>query len=187
MLSAEAGVHRLVRISPTDDKKRRQTTFAGVEVIPDLPDDVTVDIDMGDIRVDVFHASGPGGQGVNTTDSAVRVTHIPTGIAVACQTQRSQLLNKATALEVLKARLLDIERKKRDAELEEIRGPKTSIGFGNQIRSYVLYPYQMVKDLRTGYETSNVDGVLEDGDLDPFVIAYHRWRVLENTQVFDVE
>lgn len=187
MLAAEAGVHRLVRISPTDDKKRRQTTFAGVEVIPAVPDDVTVDVDMNDVRVDVYHASGPGGQGVNTTDSAVRLTHMPTGIVVTCQNERSQLQNKATALGILKARLLDLERQKREAELDELRGPKTAIGFGNQIRSYVLYPYQMVKDLRTGQETSNVDAVLEDGDLDPFVVAYHRWRVLGQQRVFDGE
>ena len=185
MLSAEAGVHRLVRISPTDDKKRRQTTFAGVEVIPVLPDDVQVDIDPSDIRVDVYHASGPGGQGVNTTNSAVRLTHAPTGIVVTCQNERSQLQNKAIAMQILRARLYELECEKREAELDELRGPKRNIGFGNQIRSYVLYPYQMVKDLRTGYETSNVESVLTDGDLDPFVVAYHRWRVLEEQGTAD--
>lgn len=175
MLRAEAGVHRLVRISPTDDKKRRQTTFAGVEVIPVLPDDIEVEIDPGDIRVDVYHASGPGGQGVNTTDSAVRVTHIPTGIVVTCQNERSQIQNKAACMQILKARLYELELQKREEALDEIRGPKHTIGFGNQIRSYVLYPYQMVKDLRTGVETGNPDAVLEDGDLDPFIFGYHRW------------
>ena len=175
MLRAEAGVHRLVRISPTDAKKRRQTTVAGVEVIPVLPEDIDIEIAPDDIRVDVYHASGPGGQGVNTTDSAVRVTHLPTGIVVTCQNERSQIQNKAACMQILKARLYELELQKREDKLDEIRGPKTDIGFGNQIRSYVLYPYQMVKDLRTGVETSNVDGVLEEGDLDPFVIGYHRW------------
>lgn len=175
MLRAEAGVHRLVRISPTDAKKRRQTTFAGVEVIPVLPDDIEIEVASDDIRVDVYHASGPGGQGVNTTDSAVRVTHIPTGIVVTCQNERSQIQNKAACMQILKARLYELELEKRAETLDEIRGPKTEIGFGNQIRSYVLYPYQMVKDLRSGVETSNVDSVLEDGDLDPFIIGYHRW------------
>ena len=183
MLSAEAGVHRLVRISPTDDKKRRQTTFAGVEVLPVLPDDVDVQINPADVRVDVYHASGPGGQGVNTTDSAVRLTHTPTGIVVTCQNERSQLQNKAVAMQILRSRLYELELEKRAAEIDELRGPKRAIGFGNQIRSYVLYPYQMIKDLRTGHETSNIDDVLVDGDLDPFVIAYHRWRVLEEQDV----
>ncbi len=175
MLRAEAGVHRLVRISPTDAKKRRQTTFAGVEVIPVLPDDIDIEVAPDDIRVDVYHASGPGGQGVNTTDSAVRVTHLPTGIVVTCQNERSQIQNKAACMQILKARLYELELQKREDKLDEIRGPKTEIGFGNQIRSYVLYPYQMVKDLRTGHETGNVESVLDEGDLDPFVIAYHRW------------
>lgn len=175
MLRAEAGVHRLVRISPTDAKKRRQTTFAGVEVIPVLPDDIDIEIAPDDIRVDVYHASGPGGQGVNTTDSAVRVTHLPTGIVVTCQNERSQIQNKAACMQILKAHLYELELQKREDKLDEIRGPKTEIGFGNQIRSYVLYPYQMVKDLRTGVETGNVDAVLEEGDLDPFIIGYHRW------------
>lgn len=177
MLKAEQGVHRLVRISPTDAKKRRQTTFAGVEVLPVLPDDIEVKIDPGDLRIDVYHASGPGGQGVNTTDSAVRITHIPTGIVVTCQNERSQLQNKAAAMQILKSRLYELEKARRDAEIDELRGPKHEISFGNQIRSYVLYPYQLVKDLRTGVETSNVDSVLSDGDLDKFIIAYHRWVV----------
>ncbi len=177
MLRAEQGVHRLVRISPTDAKKRRQTTFAGVEVLPVLPDDIEVEIDPGDVRVDVYHASGPGGQGVNTTDSAVRVTHLPTGIVVTCQNERSQIQNKATCMSILRSKLYELELQKRAEALDELRGPKAEIGFGNQIRSYVLYPYQMVKDLRTGCETGNVDSVLSDGDLDPFVVAYHRWVV----------
>ena len=179
MLRAEQGVHRLVRISPTDAKKRRQTTFAGVEVLPVLPDDVEVEIDPNDLRVDVYHASGHGGQGVNTTDSAVRITHLPTGIVVTCQNERSQLQNKAVAMNVLRSRLYEMELARRAEELDELRGPKRDIGFGNQIRSYVLYPYQLVKDLRTGVETSNVDSVLKDGDLDRFVIGYHRWSVGE--------
>lgn len=175
MLRAEQGVHRLVRISPTDDKKRRQTTFAGVEVLPVLPDDVEVEIDPGDLRIDVYHASGHGGQGVNTTDSAVRITHLPTGTVVTCQNERSQLQNKAFAMKILRSRLYEMELARREAELDELRGPKHEIGFGNQIRSYVLYPYQLVKDLRTGVETGNVGSVLEDGDLDRFIVGYHRW------------
>ena len=175
MLRALAGVHRLVRISPTDAKKRRQTTFAGIEVIPVLPDTVEIDIAPDDIRVDVYHASGPGGQGVNTTDSAVRVTHLPTGIVVTCQNERSQIQNKAACMEILKAKLYELELEKRAEELDQIRGPKHEIGFGNQIMNYVLYPYELVKDVRTGVETGNVESVLEDGDLDPFVISYHRW------------
>ena len=177
MLRAEQGVHRLVRISPTDDKKRRQTSFAGVEVLPVLPEDIEVDIDPNDLRIDVYHASGPGGQGVNTTDSAVRITHIPTGTVVTCQNERSQLQNKAAAMNILRSRLYEIEKEKREAELDELRGPKREISFGNQIRSYVLYPYQLIKDLRTGAETGNVESVLSDGDLDQFIIAYHRWAV----------
>ena len=177
MLRAEQGVHRLVRISPTDDKKRRQTSFAGVEVLPVLPEDIEVAIDPNDLRIDVYHASGPGGQGVNTTDSAVRITHIPTGTVVTCQNERSQLQNKAAAMNILRSRLYEIEKEKREAELDEFRGPKREISFGNQIRSYVLYPYQLIKDLRTGAETGNVESVLSDGDLDQFIIAYHRWVV----------
>jgi peptide chain release factor 2 len=176
MLSSEVGVHRLVRISPTDEKKRRQTTFAGVEVLPVLPDDVAVDIRDEDLRIDVYRSSGPGGQSVNTTDSAVRITHIPTNIVVTCQNEKSQHKNKDAAMKILRARLYEIEKAKRDAEIDELRGPKRDITFGSQIRSYVLYPYQMVKDLRSGVETGNVDAVL-DGSLEEFVIGYHRWRV----------
>ena len=186
MLRAEQGVHRLVRISPTDAKKRRQTTFAGVEVLPVLPDDIEVEIDPNDLRIDVYHASGHGGQGVNTTDSAVRITHLPTGTVVTCQNERSQLQNKAFAMSVLKSRLYEMELARRAEELDELRGPKHDIGFGNQIRSYVLYPYQLVKDLRAGVETGNVDSVLSDGDLDKFIVGYHRWAVGEADSSSDV-
>ena len=176
MLKSEQGVHRLVRISPTDAKKRRQTTFGGVEVLPVLPDTVEVAIDPGDVRVDVYRSSGHGGQGVNTTDSAVRVTHVPTGIVVTCQNERSQIQNRATAMGILRSKLYELELEQRAAELDELRGPKHEISFGNQIRNYVLYPYRLVKDLRSGIETGNVDAVL-DGDIDQFVVGYHRWRV----------
>lgn len=177
MLRAEQGVHRLVRISPTDAKRRRQTTFAGVEVLPVLPDDVQVEIDADDLRIDVFHSHGHGGQGVNTTDSAVRITHLPTGIVVTCQNERSQLQNKAFAMSMLRSKLYELELERRANELDELRGPQSDISWGNQIRSYVLYPYQMVKDLRTDVETGNVESVLSDGDLDKFIVAYHRWAV----------
>ena len=177
MLRAEQGVHRLVRISPTDAKKRRQTTFAGVEVLPVLPDTIEVDIKDEDLRVDVYHASGHGGQGVNTTYSAVRITHLPTGIVVTCQNERSQIQNKAFAMGILRSKLYELEKERRAAELDELRGPKHDISWGNQIRSYVLYPYQLVKDLRTDVETGNVDSVLVDGDLDKFIVGYHRWVV----------
>lgn len=176
MLKSESGVHRLVRISPTDDKKRRHTTFAGVEVLPVLPDDIEVDLNPADVRVEVYRSSGPGGQCVNTTDSAVRLTHIPTNIVVTCQNEKSQLQNKEAAFRVLKAKLYEREEQKRQEELAELRGDRMDNTFGSQIRNYVLYPYQMVKDVRSGIETGNVDAVL-DGELDEFVIGYHRWRV----------
>lgn len=176
MLKSENGVHRLVRISPTDDKKRRHTTFAGVEVLPVLPDDIEVDLNPSDVRVDVYRSSGPGGQCVNTTDSAVRLTHIPTNIVVTCQNEKSQLQNKEAAFRVLKAKLYEREEQKRAEELAQLRGDRMDSTFGSQIRNYVLYPYQMVKDVRSGMETGNVEAVL-DGDLDEFVIGYHRWRV----------
>jgi peptide chain release factor 2 len=176
MLLSEMGVHRLVRISPTDEKKRRQTTFAGVEVLPVLPEDVEVDIREEDLRIDVYRSSGPGGQSVNTTDSAVRITHIPSGLVVTCQNEKSQLKNKEAAMKILRSRLYEVEKEKREAELDELRGPKREITFGSQIRNYVLYPYQLVKDVRTGIETGNVDAVL-DGDINEFVVGYHRWRV----------
>ena len=176
MLRSEHGVHRLVRISPTDDKKRRQTTFAGVEVIPVIDDDISIEINPADVRVDVYRSSGPGGQCVNTTDSAVRLTHIPTKIVVTCQNEKSQLQNKEAAFRVLRGKLYELECQKREEELDAIRGERTQNSFGSQIRNYVLYPYQMVKDLRSTIETGNVDAVL-DGDIDEFVIGYHRWRV----------
>lgn len=175
MLSAEQGTHRLVRISPTDVKKRRQTTFTGVSIMPVIPEDVQVNLKDEDVRIDVYRSSGPGGQSVNTTDSAVRLTHIPTGIVVTCQNEKSQHKNKDAAFWILRARLYELEKAKRDAELEELRGPKQDITWGSQIRNYVLYPYQLVKDIRTGIERGNVDGVL-DGDIDEFIIGYHRWR-----------
>ena len=150
MLKSETGVHRLVRISPTDDKKRRHTTFASVEVMPLLPEDIEVDLNPADVRVDVYRASGPGGQCVNTTDSAVRLTHIPTGIVVTCQNEKSQLHNKDAAFRVLRAKLYELEERKRAEELAELRGEKMDNSFGSQIRNYVLYPYQLVKDLRSG-------------------------------------
>ena len=174
MLRSEVGVHRLVRISPTDVKARRHTTFASVELLPVLPDDIEVNLDPNDVRVDVYRSSGPGGQCVNTTDSAVRLTHIPTGIVVTCQNQKSQLQNKEAAFRVLKAKLYELEEAKRAAEIEELRGERMENSFGSQIRNYVLYPYQLVKDLRSGVETGNVDAVL-DGDIDDFVIGYHKW------------
>ncbi len=176
MLASEHGVHRLVRISPTDEKKRRQTTFARVEVLPVLPDDVAVEIRDEDLRIDVYRSSGPGGQSVNTTDSAVRITHIPTGLVVTCQNEKSQIKNKETAMKILRSRLYELEQEKRAAEIDALKGDKQEISFGSQIRNYVLYPYQMVKDVRTGIETGDVNSVL-DGDIQEFVLGYHRWRV----------
>lgn len=176
MLRSELGVHRLVRISPTDAKARRQTTFASVEILPVLPDDIEVDLNPADVRVDVYRSSGPGGQCVNTTDSAVRLTHEPTGIVVTCQNEKSQLQNKEAAFRVLKAKLYEIEERKRQAEIDALRGDRMENSFGSQIRNYVLYPYQMVKDLRSNVETGNVDAVL-GGDLEDVVIGYHKWNV----------
>ncbi len=174
-LTSERGVHRLVRISPYDAQKRRHTSFASMDVVPLLDDDVAVDINQDDLRIDVFRSSGPGGQSVNTTDSAVRITHIPTGIVVTSQNERSQLQNRNVAMRVLQARLAELMREERVAKLEELRGERRDIAFGSQIRSYVLHPYRMVKDHRTNYETSNVDAVL-DGDLDKLMRAYLEWR-----------
>jgi peptide chain release factor 2 len=175
-LQAERGVHRLVRISPFNSQGKRQTAFAAVDVVPMLNEgDVDIDIDEKDIKMDVFRASGAGGQHVNKTSSAVRLTHVPSGIVVSCQVERSQFQNRDRAMAMLKARLAEAERERRVAELDEIRGDQQRVGFGSQIRSYVLQPYQMVKDLRSDYETGNVAGVL-DGDLDPFMEAYLQWR-----------
>jgi len=170
-LRSENGVHRLVRISPFDANKRRHTSFASVEVIADVEDDIVVDINDDDLRVDTYRASGAGGQHVNKTSSAVRMTHIPTGIVVQCQNERSQHKNRATAMKLLRAKLYDHYRKKRDAELAAQRGKQEEIAWGSQIRSYVLQPYQMVKDHRTGIEIGNVNAVL-DGDLDAFISGY---------------
>jgi peptide chain release factor 2 len=175
-LQAERGVHRLVRMSPFNAQGKRQTAFAALDVVPVLhDDDVSVEVDDADIKMDVFRASGAGGQHINKTSSAVRLTHLPTGIVVSCQVERSQLQNRAKAMTMLKARLADLERQKREDELNDIRGEQQRVGFGSQIRSYVLQPYQMVKDLRTEHEAGNVQGVL-DGDLDPFMEAYLQWR-----------
>jgi peptide chain release factor 2 len=173
-LSVEQGTHRLVRISPFDNQGRRQTSFAGVEVMPVVEQTDHVEIDEKDLRVDVFRSSGPGGQGVNTTDSAVRLTHLPTGIVVTCQNERSQLQNKASAMAVLQAKLLERERQERQAKLDSLKGDGGT-SWGNQMRSYVLHPYQMVKDLRTDFEVGNPSAVL-DGEIDGFLEAGIRWR-----------
>jgi peptide chain release factor 2 len=170
---AERGVHRLVRISPFDSNKRRHTSFCAVDVIAEVDEDIDIEIPESEIRVDVYRSSGKGGQGVNTTDSAVRVTHIPTGIVVVCQNERSQIKNRASAMNVLKARLYEKRLDEQRSEMERFYGEKGEIGWGSQIRSYVLQPYQMVKDLRTGYSTSDTQGVL-DGELDAFVTAWLR-------------
>jgi peptide chain release factor 2 len=175
-LQAERGVHRLVRISPFNAQGKRQTAFAALQVVPMLNQgEVDVEVDDKDIRMDVFRSSGAGGQHVNKTSSAVRLTHLPTGIVVSCQAERSQLQNRERAMAMLKAKLADLERSQREAEMDEIRGDQQRVGFGSQIRSYVLQPYQMVKDLRSEHETGNVEAVL-DGDLDPFMEAYLQWR-----------
>jgi peptide chain release factor 2 len=170
-LKAERGVHRLVRLSPFDSAHRRHTAFAQVVVAPLLPDDVEIELDEADLRIDTYRSSGAGGQHVNKTDSAVRITHIPTGIVVQCQNERSQTSNKATALRILRSRLAELEEEKREAELARERGAAQDIGFGSQIRSYVLHPYQLVKDHRTDFEVGNTQSVL-DGGLDGFVHAY---------------
>jgi peptide chain release factor 2 len=171
LLSAEAGVHRLVRISPFDQASRRHTSFASVFVWPELGEDVDVDIEEKELRIDTYRSSGAGGQHVNVTDSAVRITHLPTGIVVSCQNERSQHRNRDMAMRVLKARLYDLKLKEQQAKLDQITGAKKEIGFGSQIRSYVLQPYQMIKDHRTKLEVGDVNRVL-DGDLDPFIKTY---------------
>jgi peptide chain release factor 2 len=174
-LEAERGVHRLVRISPFDSNARRHTSFAAVDVVPDLGDQAKVEIDEDDLRIDTYRSQGAGGQHVNTTDSAVRITHIPSGIVVQCQNERSQLQNKARAMAILQSRLAERARQERLDYLDELRGEQGEAAWGRQIRSYVLQPYQQAKDLRTRYEVGNVQGVL-DGDLRGFVEAYLRWR-----------
>jgi peptide chain release factor 2 len=175
-LQSERGVKRLVRMSPYNAQGKRQTAFAALGVVPMLHEgDVSIEVDEADIKMDVFRASGAGGQHINKTSSAVRLTHVPSGIVVSCQMERSQLQNRARAMDMLKAKLAEEERQKREEELDDIRGEQQRVGFGSQIRSYVLQPYQMVKDLRTEHEAGNVQGVL-DGDLDPFMEAYLQWR-----------
>ncbi|SDO03041.1 peptide chain release factor 2 [Actinacidiphila guanduensis] len=173
-LSVEQGTHRMVRISPFDNQGRRQTSFAGVEVLPVVEQSDHVEIDESELRVDVYRASGPGGQGVNTTDSAVRITHLPTGIVVSCQNERSQIQNKASAMNVLQAKLLERRRQEEQALMDSLKGDGGN-SWGNQMRSYVLHPYQMVKDLRTEFEVGNPQAVL-DGDIDGFIEAGIRWR-----------
>ena len=170
-LRAENGVHRLVRISPFDANKRRHTSFASVFVFPELEDDIKVDIREDDLRIDTYRSSGAGGQHVNKTDSAVRITHIPTNIVVQCQNDRSQHKNKSTAMKILRSRLYELEHEKQKEKMEEIQGEKKEIGWGHQIRSYVLHPYRLVKDLRTKVEIGNADAVL-DGEIDTFIEAF---------------
>ncbi|HEY7137774.1 MAG TPA: peptide chain release factor 2 [Acidimicrobiia bacterium] len=175
LLSGEKGVHRLIRISPFDANARRQTAFASLDAVPAIEEAEEPDIDPNDLRIDTYRSSGAGGQHVNVTDSAVRITHLPTGIVVSCQNERSQIQNRAKAMQILAARLAERQREERRAELEKLSGEKSQVAFGSQIRSYTLAPYQLVKDERTRYETGNVQAVL-DGDLDPFVEAYLQWR-----------
>ncbi len=170
-LKGESGVHRLVRISPFDSQNRRHTSFASVFVLPEIDDDLEIDINEADLRIDTYRAGGAGGQHINTTDSAVRITHIPSGIVVSCQNERSQHKNKASAMKILKSKLYEYEMEKRNQAKEQMEDSKTDIGWGNQIRSYVMHPYKMVKDLRTRYETGNVDAVM-DGELEPFIRHY---------------
>ena len=170
-LRAEKGVHRLVRISPFDSNKRRHTSFASVDVIPEITDDVEVELKPDDLRIDVYRSSGPGGQSVNTTDSAIRITHIPTGVVVQCQNERSQHQNKQVAMKILKARLYELERRKQEEKLSSLHGAKQKIEWGSQIRSYVMHPYSMVKDHRTSAETGNVQAVM-NGDINMFIEAF---------------
>ena len=181
-LKSERGVHRLVRLSPFDAANRRHTSFALVEVWPDVQDEIDVTIDEADLQIDTFRASGAGGQHVQKNETAVRITHLPTGIVVSCQNERSQTQNRERALQILRMRLFDLERRKQEAEMAALKGQHVEAEWGNQIRSYVLHPYQMVKDHRTGYETGNTSAVL-DGRLDEFMEAYLRARVGQDVNV----
>jgi peptide chain release factor 2 len=180
-LKSEHGVHRLVRISPYDAAKRRHTSFASVYIYPDIDEDINIEINDKDLRVDTYRSSGAGGQHVNVTDSAVRITHLPTGIVVTCQNERSQHKNRDVAMKLLRARLYQVEVEKRQEEQQKIEGEKKDIAFGSQIRSYVLQPYQLIKDLRTGYEVGDVQRVL-DGDLDGFIEAYLAQRARKSAE-----
>ncbi|WP_156958489.1 peptide chain release factor 2 [Virgibacillus sp. SK37] len=175
-LKAEKGVHRLVRISPFDSSGRRHTSFVSCEIMPELTDDVDIDVKTEDIKIDTYRASGAGGQHVNTTDSAVRITHIPTNVIVTCQNERSQIKNREAAMKMLKSKLYQLEIERQQKELDEIRGEQKEIGWGSQIRSYVFHPYSMVKDHRTNVEVGNAQGVM-DGDIDPFIDAFLRSKI----------
>ncbi len=175
LLSAEKGVHRLVRISPFDFSRRRHTSFVSLDVIPEIDEEIDIDIDPKDLRIDTYRSSGAGGQHVNVTDSAVRITHIPTGLVVQCQNERSQMSNKTIAMKILKSRLFELARREKVQEIEALRGERKDIGWGSQIRSYVFQPYQMVKDHRTDVETGNIQAVM-DGDIDIFIEEALRWQ-----------
>lgn len=182
LLKAEMGVHRLVRISPFDANARRHTSFVSCDVIPEIEDDIEIEIREADLKVDTYRASGAGGQHVNKTESAIRITHVPSGIIVACQRERSQIKNRELAMKLLKAKLYDLEQEKKRASIEKHYDERGDIAWGNQIRSYVFMPYQLVKDLRTDHETSQIDAVM-DGDLDPFIKAYLDWNTTKNASV----
>ena len=174
-LKSEKGVHRLVRISPFDAAKKRHTSFASIDVMPEVDDTIDLEINAGDLKIDTYRASGAGGQHVNTTDSAVRITHLPSGVVVTCQKERSQLKNRETAMKLLKSKLLELEMKRKEEEMKKLQGEQNEIGWGSQIRSYVFQPYTMVKDHRTSVESGNVKAVM-DGDLDSFITGYLRWK-----------
>lgn len=176
-LRSEIGVHRLVRISPFDSNAKRHTSFAAVSVMPEIDEDIEIDINMADFRIDTFRASGAGGQHVNKTSSAIRITHIPTNTVVQCQAERSQHSNKEMAMKIMKSKLYQLEKEKLNKEKEKIAGEKADIAWGNQIRSYVFHPYQMIKDLRTGYETGNINAVM-DGTIDDFILAYLKLQIV---------
>ncbi len=174
-LKSEKGVHRLVRISPFDAAKKRHTSFASIDVMPEVDEATDIEVNAGDLKIDTYRASGAGGQHVNTTDSAVRITHLPSGVVVTCQKERSQLKNRETAMKLLKSKLLEIEMKRKEEEMKKLQGEQNEIGWGSQIRSYVFQPYTMVKDHRTSVESGNVKAVM-DGDLDSFITGYLRWK-----------